>query len=141
VDNNVNFASAFYAEGISYGMNLVGDGNSGVYVYGGSCGFRIEGDNAVSMRGKSGMNGNGSAIFADLYRSGDTSDPLILLDTNLVAVDAIRIISSGAGKHDIALAGSGDIQGTLTGTVLANVKKVNDVTVTGTGASGNEWGP
>jgi hypothetical protein len=30
---------------------------------------------------------------------------------------------------------------TITNEVSANIKKVNDVTVTGTGALGNEWGP
>lgn len=50
-------------------------------------------------------------------------------------------VGSVPSAEDVAQAVWAFTQRQLTGIVDANIKKVNDVTVNGTGATGNEWGP
>jgi len=61
------------------------------------------------------------------YSAGSFFDIVITTGT----VDSVSVVGSVVGRFTLALAGQVD----------ANVKYVNDVAVTGTGAIGDEWGP
>lgn len=113
----------------------VGISGSGLYIIAGadngggySAAMQLANDGAyLALCGGSTDSG---VIWADRI-SGD----IVALTTG--SGHGLKITAAGGGKHDIYLAGSGDIDPPLN----VNIKKVNDVTVTGTGAPGDEWGP
>jgi hypothetical protein len=144
--------NGLYAQGALGGMALVATGASGngLYITGNGDAVLIESYgsyNAVRLHAIDVGGGSGAALdlTADANSGGAAmsvySGAGDAIQISAAEGHALSLSSAGTGKHDVTLSGSGDIQGTLTGTVPANIKKVNDVTITGTGASGNEWGP
>jgi hypothetical protein len=90
------------AGGISAAVNITnevgGPGERGIYCSGEPAAYFVAWTN------------NGSVSIASTYG--------LLIDTGGNNDDAVRIIAAGSGKHDINLAGSGDILANLAGTTL-----------------------
>jgi hypothetical protein len=83
--------------------------------------------------------GTGVTGFNDLDAAGVRSAVGLAsanLDTQLsaIATDAARLTSGRAGKLD-------SLTFTIAGHVDANIQRVNDVVVIGSGETGDEWGP
>lgn len=117
--------------GTSDGMNIVA-GTGGVALRAGS--VVVTGattlTGAVSLGSTLGVTG----AFTATHASNQINLGIDALNATVLAASAVTEIQAG-----LALASSFTF--TVAGQVDCNVKYVNDVQVTGTGASGDEWGP
>jgi hypothetical protein len=127
-----------------YMQSLANNNGTGLYIVGAGTlpGLRIDGGTtspgAIVSGGFTsgpGLQLTGRGADSGLEVIGGSSGDAVYI--HAAAGNGINVSGAGSGKYDIKLSGTG----TLSGIIPANVKKVNDVTVTGTGASGDEWGP
>ncbi len=84
---------------------------------------------------------------AELSLGGKTEH--ISAGQRALAASAVTEIQSGLVLNTslptnfsaMSITAGGSVVANVGGTIIANIKYVNDVAVTGTGAPGNEWGP
>lgn len=108
-------------------------GTSGVVVASGSkSGYSLAADQSGVTVGT--VNALGTQAKADVNAEADTaiSDAALATAENLATVDAVA---------DAIKAKTDSLTFTQAGYVDANVQRVNDVLIDGTGAEGDEWGP
>ncbi len=87
---------------------------------------------------------SGRAVMIDLSATEMTADNVVVQCVDAAGAewcDQIINLQTTAYQLDDIAAKTNSLTFTQAGNVDANIQYVNDVQVTGTGASGNEWGP
>ena len=87
--------------------------------------------------------GSGWYALALTASHTDTLGDLALHITGTAAdpADMVLLVEAGATDADISAVPAGVLAAAAAAPLSANIKKINDVTVTGAGTVGNEWGP